>query len=83
MAPWIVIVAAKAEIALIEYVNVERVPGRDYYPNSYIELPLVYQHWILYIFLNHPSFLCIYLGIVTNWFIVTEIVLRVRSARVT
>ena len=54
-ASWVVIIAAKSEIALFVDVYFERVPAGYDHPHANVKLPIHDQHRILDILLDDPG----------------------------
>ena len=79
----VVIVATETAVALFEDVDLEWVPRGDHDPDSDVKLAIENEHWVLYVFLDHPGLLCVGLCFITSWFrLVIQVVLRVTRAKV-
>jgi len=75
----VIVVAAEANVALLVEVDFERVPRRNDDPDADVELAIHYQHWVLYVLLNHPSLFCVHIVVVAGRLHVVHVVLRVRA----
>ena len=63
-AAWVVIIAAKAQVALLENVDTQRVPARDDDPHANIKFSIHDQHRILNVLLDDPCLFGVALGVI-------------------
>lgn len=51
---WVVVIAAKADVALFVHVDLKGVPRRHDHPDSHVEFSVHYKQRVLDVFLDDP-----------------------------
>ena len=74
----VVVIAAEPAVALLEDVDLERVPRGDHYPDTDVKFAIQDQHGVLNVFLDHPGLFGVGLRFIASWLrLVVQVVLGV------
>ena len=78
--PWVVVMAAETQVALLVDIDSQRVPSWDHHPHTDVKLAIEDEHRIFNVLLYHPRLLCVsVLLTICRLRVVVHVVLRVRS----